>query len=127
MEFGIWAIAFFSCLAKVLSSFLGFPNLVEVNVGSLMNFWKSLDRGIMAISELLDKADIEKLTGTKVRKLQIEHLVKSNIAFWEDRNGYPQVFREPLIQASVGGYKKKKDSVGVNLSHLQKSKEIKHG
>lgn len=53
-------------------------------------------------SIFLDKEDVVKLTGTKVRKLQVEHLSKSNITFQLDRNGYPQVLTQTLLQTDVG-------------------------
>ena len=53
-------------------------------------------------SIFLDKEDVVKLTGTKVRKLQVEHLSKSNISFQLDRNGYPQVLTQTLLQPDVG-------------------------
>ncbi|MCV2885740.1 hypothetical protein OE749_13660 [Aestuariibacter sp. AA17] len=40
----------------------------------------------MNSSIFLDKGDVVRLTGTKVRKLQVEHLSKSNISFQLDRN-----------------------------------------
>ncbi|MBU2880177.1 DUF4224 domain-containing protein [Aliiglaciecola lipolytica] len=53
-------------------------------------------------SIFLDKEDVVKLTGTKVRKLQIEHLSKSNISFQLDRNGYPQVLTQTLLKPDTG-------------------------
>lgn len=52
-------------------------------------------------SIFLDKEDVVKLTGTKVRKLQVEHLSKSNITFQLDRNGYPQVLTQSILQPNL--------------------------
>lgn len=54
----------------------------------------------MNSSIFLDKEDVVRLTGTKVRKLQVEHLSKSNISFQLDRNGYPQVLAQSIIQSN---------------------------
>lgn len=53
-------------------------------------------------SIFLDKEDVVKLTGTKVRKLQVEHLSKSNISFQLDRNGHPQVLTQTLLKPDTG-------------------------
>ena len=52
-------------------------------------------------SIFLDKEDVVKLTVTKVRKLQVEHLSKSNITFQLDRNGYPQVLKQSILQPNL--------------------------
>jgi len=52
-------------------------------------------------SIFLDKEDVVRLTSTKVRKLQVEHLSKSNISFQLDRNGYPQVLTQSLLQPGI--------------------------
>jgi hypothetical protein len=54
----------------------------------------------MNSSIFLDKEDVVRLTGTKVRKLQVEHLSKSNISFKLDRNGYPQVVAQSIVQSN---------------------------
>ena len=54
----------------------------------------------MNSSIFLDKEDVVRLTGTKVRKLQVEHLSKSNISFQLDRNGYPQVLAQSIVQSN---------------------------
>lgn len=51
-------------------------------------------------SIFLDKEDVVRLTGTKVRKLQVEHLSKSNISFQLDRSGYPQVLAQSIVQSN---------------------------
>ena len=41
------------------------------------------------------------LSNSLVRKLQVEHLSKSNITFQLDRNGYPQVLTQSILQPGL--------------------------
>ena len=77
----------------------------------------------MQTSIFIEKHDIEKLTGTKIRKLQIEHLVKSNIPFKQDRNGYPQVLVNSISDSKISTPTTSRRQVRVNLTPLNKIKE----
>jgi hypothetical protein len=41
------------------------------------------------------------LSNSLVRKLQVEHLSKSNITFQLDRNGYLQVLTQSILQPNL--------------------------
>lgn len=71
-------------------------------------------------SIFLDKEDVVRLTGTKVRKLQVEHLSKSNISFQLDRNGYPQVLAQSLLQTGTD------DRNSFSRRERVKSKPLNH-
>lgn len=52
----------------------------------------------MISSMFLSKDEVEQLTGTKLRKLQIEHLARMKIPFSIDRKGEPVLCRDAVAQ-----------------------------
>ena len=73
----------------------------------------------MITSIFIEKDDLVKLTGTKIRKLQIEHLAKSNIPFQQDRNGYPQVLLDSITSLYGTTPKTAKRQMRVNPEPLK--------
>lgn len=81
----------------------------------------------MQPSIFIEKDDVVKLTGTKIRKLQIEHLLKSNIPFKQDRNGYPLILLDSIKPTSTQTVKTPRRKIRVNPTPLNGQKEVSNG
>ena len=72
----------------------------------------------MTDSIFLDFGDMERLTGTKVKRLQIEHLLKIKIPFQLDRNGAPLVLKGSLYSLSKLHHQPKRKQSSIIYSSL---------
>lgn len=81
----------------------------------------------MNSSIFIENEDLVKLTGTKIRKLQVAHLVKSDIPFKQDRNGYPLVLLNSITASTLATSKTAKRQVRVNPTPLNNVKENNNG
>lgn len=72
----------------------------------------------MVDSIFLESSDVERLTGTKVKKLQLQHLSKSKIPFQLDRNGNPLVLKETLYAMTKTKAAPKREVPTINYQSL---------
>jgi hypothetical protein len=69
-------------------------------------------------SIFLHQLDLIRLTGTKIKKLQIEHLSRCKIPFKVDRNGCPLVIKDNLLECSSSNIQIKRKTPSVNFTPL---------